>query len=58
VEGIPHFVQAEELTGFNLRFARLYDRFSWGYSAFVKVALPSCNPCTIVGEESSLLGGM
>ena len=38
--------------------ARLYDRFSWGYSAFVKVALPSCNPCTIVGEESSLLRGM
>jgi SAM-dependent methyltransferase len=38
VDGIPHFIQAEELTGWNKRFAGLYDWFSWGYRAFSKVA--------------------
>ena len=31
--GIPHFIQPEQLTGFNRRFARAYDRTSWGYRA-------------------------
>jgi ubiquinone/menaquinone biosynthesis C-methylase UbiE/uncharacterized protein YbaR (Trm112 family) len=38
VDGIPHFIEPEKLTGFNLRFSRLYDWFSWGYRAFSKVA--------------------
>jgi ubiquinone/menaquinone biosynthesis C-methylase UbiE/uncharacterized protein YbaR (Trm112 family) len=36
--GIPHFVAAPELSGFNRRFARLYDWFSWGYRLFSKIA--------------------
>ena len=28
VDGIPHFIQPETLTGFNRRFARLYNWFS------------------------------
>ena len=31
VDGIPHFIQPAALTGFNRRFARLYNWFSWGY---------------------------
>ncbi|NOH03743.1 MAG: methyltransferase domain-containing protein [Chloroflexi bacterium] len=38
VEGIPHFIQPEELTGFNRRFSRMYDLTSWGYRAFSKIA--------------------
>ena len=38
VDGISHFIQAEALSGLNRRFARMYDRFSWGYRAFSKVA--------------------
>ena len=38
VHGIPHFVEPEELTGFNRRFAGLYNWFSWIYRAFSKVA--------------------
>jgi ubiquinone/menaquinone biosynthesis C-methylase UbiE/uncharacterized protein YbaR (Trm112 family) len=38
VNGIPHFIKAETLNGFNRRFSRLYDWFSWGYRAFSKVA--------------------
>jgi ubiquinone/menaquinone biosynthesis C-methylase UbiE len=38
VDGIPHFIHPEALTGFNRRFARLYDWFSWGYRLFSKVA--------------------
>jgi ubiquinone/menaquinone biosynthesis C-methylase UbiE/uncharacterized protein YbaR (Trm112 family) len=38
VDGIPHFIQPETLTGFNRRFARMYDWFSWGYRAFSKIA--------------------
>lgn len=37
-QGIPHFVQPEQLTGLNRRFARMYDWFSWGYRAFSKIA--------------------
>lgn len=37
-EGIPHFIQPEALTGFNRRFARMYDWFSWGYRLFSKLA--------------------
>ena len=38
VDGIPHFIQPEDLTGFNLRFAGMYNWFSWIYSAFSKLA--------------------
>ncbi len=38
VDGIPQFIQPEALTGFNRRFARMYDWFSWGYRAFSKIA--------------------
>jgi ubiquinone/menaquinone biosynthesis C-methylase UbiE/uncharacterized protein YbaR (Trm112 family) len=38
VDGIPHFIQPEALTGFNRRFARLYDWFAWFYRAFSKLA--------------------
>jgi ubiquinone/menaquinone biosynthesis C-methylase UbiE/uncharacterized protein YbaR (Trm112 family) len=37
-QGIPHFVQPEQLTGLNRRFARMYDWFSWGYRLFSKIA--------------------
>jgi ubiquinone/menaquinone biosynthesis C-methylase UbiE len=35
---IPFFIEPEELSGANHRFARLYDWFSWGYRAFSKIA--------------------
>ena len=38
VDGIPHFIQLEALTGFNRRFARMYDLFSWAYRAFSRIA--------------------
>jgi ubiquinone/menaquinone biosynthesis C-methylase UbiE/uncharacterized protein YbaR (Trm112 family) len=38
VEGIPHFIQPAELTGWNRRFAGMYDWFSWVYRAFSAVA--------------------
>ena len=38
VDGIPHFIQPEALTGFNRRFTRLYDWFAWFYRAFSKAA--------------------
>jgi ubiquinone/menaquinone biosynthesis C-methylase UbiE/uncharacterized protein YbaR (Trm112 family) len=38
VDGIPRFIQPEALTGFNRRFARMYDWFSWGYRLFSKIA--------------------
>ena len=38
VDGIPHFIQPEKLTGFNRRFARMYNWMSWGYRLFSKVA--------------------
>jgi ubiquinone/menaquinone biosynthesis C-methylase UbiE/uncharacterized protein YbaR (Trm112 family) len=37
-QGIPHFIQREQLTGFNRRFARAYDWSSWAYRAFSKLA--------------------
>ena len=37
-QGIPHFVQPEQLTDLNRRFSRMYDWFSWGYRAFSKIA--------------------
>ena len=36
-QGIPRFIKPEELVGLNKRFARLYDWFSWTYSAFTKI---------------------
>jgi ubiquinone/menaquinone biosynthesis C-methylase UbiE len=38
VDSIPYFIQPEALTGFNRRFARMYDLFSWAYRAFSKIA--------------------
>ena len=38
VNGIAHFLRPESLTGFNRRFARMYDWFSWGYRLFSKLA--------------------
>ena len=38
LNGIPHFIQSAELTGFNRRFSHMYDWFSWIYAAFSKVA--------------------
>ncbi len=28
IDGIPHFIKTEPLSGFNRRFARMYDRIS------------------------------
>ena len=38
-QGIPQFIKAEELVGRNKTFARIYDWFSWIYSAFSKIGL-------------------
>jgi ubiquinone/menaquinone biosynthesis C-methylase UbiE/uncharacterized protein YbaR (Trm112 family) len=38
LNGIPYFIQTSELTGFNRRFSRMYDWFSWIYNAFSKMA--------------------
>ena len=38
VSGISHFIQREQLTGLNRHFARAYDRSSWAYRAFSKIA--------------------
>ena len=38
VDGIPHFIQPEQLSGFNRNFSRMYNWFSWGYRLFSKVA--------------------
>jgi len=44
--GIPHFIQPQELTGLNQRFARLYDHFAPVYGPSVRVALT-----VLVGSE-------
>ncbi len=36
-KGIPHFIKEDELVGLNKTFARLYDWFSWIYTAFSKI---------------------
>jgi ubiquinone/menaquinone biosynthesis C-methylase UbiE/uncharacterized protein YbaR (Trm112 family) len=38
VDGIPHFIETQILTGLNKRFSQMYDWFSWGYRAFSRVA--------------------
>ena len=38
LDGIPHFISSETLTGFNRHFAGMYDTFSGVYAAFSKVA--------------------
>jgi SAM-dependent methyltransferase len=38
VDGIPHFIQPQTLSGLNKRFSRIYDWASWGYRAFSKIA--------------------
>lgn len=35
--GTPHFICEDELVGLNKPFARMYDWFSWIYSAFSKI---------------------
>ena len=35
--GIPRFIKPDELSGLNKPFARMYDWFSWIYSAFSKI---------------------
>jgi len=37
-DGIPHFIEPQELTGLNRRFSHLYDWFSLIYRLFSKVA--------------------
>lgn len=37
-KGIPFFIKNTELSGFNRRFSRIYDWFSWIYASFSKVA--------------------
>jgi ubiquinone/menaquinone biosynthesis C-methylase UbiE/uncharacterized protein YbaR (Trm112 family) len=36
-QGIPRFIKKAELVGLNKPFARMYDWFSWTYSAFSKI---------------------
>jgi ubiquinone/menaquinone biosynthesis C-methylase UbiE/uncharacterized protein YbaR (Trm112 family) len=38
VNGIPHFIQREQLTGLNRHFARAYDWSSWAYRTFSRIA--------------------
>jgi len=38
LDGIPDFIPPEGLTGFNRRFASMYNWFSWFYRAFSKIA--------------------
>jgi ubiquinone/menaquinone biosynthesis C-methylase UbiE len=38
VNGIPHFIETQVLTGLNKRFSQMYDWFSWGYRAFSTAA--------------------
>lgn len=38
VGGIPHFIKTQTMSGYNRRFSRLYDWFSWIYAAFSKIA--------------------
>jgi ubiquinone/menaquinone biosynthesis C-methylase UbiE/uncharacterized protein YbaR (Trm112 family) len=38
LNGIPHFIEPDEITGWNRRLAGMYDWFSWGYRVFSKVA--------------------
>ena len=38
MDGIPHFIAPAELTGFNRRFSRLYNWFSWIYRIFSRIA--------------------
>jgi ubiquinone/menaquinone biosynthesis C-methylase UbiE/uncharacterized protein YbaR (Trm112 family) len=38
VNFIPHFIEPDEITGWNKRLAGMYDWFSWGYRAFSKIA--------------------
>lgn len=38
IDQIVHFIQPEQLSGYNRRFAQMYDRFSWFYSLFSRIA--------------------
>jgi ubiquinone/menaquinone biosynthesis C-methylase UbiE len=38
LDGIAHFIEPESLSGYNRRFAHMYDRFSRFYRAFSKAA--------------------
>jgi uncharacterized protein YbaR (Trm112 family) len=62
-QGIPHFIKPEILFGFNPRFARLYNGFSWGYRLFFRITFayigmdeeavrrddPERGPCLVKG---------
>lgn len=38
VEGIPHFIEQAQMSGWNRTLSRMYDWFSWIYPAFSKAA--------------------
>ena len=38
IDRIVHFISPEQLSGYNRRFARMYDRFSWFYRLFSQIA--------------------
>lgn len=45
VDGIPQFIQLQEMTGLNKRFGQMYNWFSWGYRAFSVVAFAYIGMC-------------
>ena len=49
MDGIPRFIQPEELTGYNRRFSRLYDLFSAFYRLFSRLAFA----CLGIREETA-----
>ncbi len=51
VDGIPHFVEPAALSGFNRQFSRMYDRLSWLYRAFSKVAFAYIGMSEEVGRR-------
>lgn len=62
VDGIPQFIQQSELSGFNRRFSRLYDWFSWGYrasswAAFAYIGMPEATARREVVDRLEPRGG-
>ena len=35
VDGIPHIIEAQTLSGCNRRFSPMYDFYAWGYEKFI-----------------------
>ena len=54
VDGIPHFIEPGALTGYNRRFAYLYDWFSWVYRPFSRVAFAFIGLSEEVGRREVL----